>query len=368
MELAIYNDEIAKRYVIGPAAAASLSRGFLRTVIRRGGQADYTPGVHRDPITPCSALKKTENDNMTPAQRTLFATSSMAALLACGIGHAHATPVHVNGGGSTLQYPTDLAEFTDYYTINPAVIFGNGKPAPNPAPNLVSFYGAVGSGAGTNAFLTNTATLLNGGSVGTYLYTSGSTTTAESVPAPVFAAGTVVHYGASDATITQAQVTAYTTGSGLGTVDGPLIQLPAFGTPITVPFSDLTATAVTLTDKDLCGIFSGKFTNWNQTSAAAHVAAGAIEVGFRGDSSGTSFLLTSHLAKVCTTGTNGNSNITFVAGTNFAANFTTGAVPANFVPSSGSGGVQKSYLAILGASTSTRSPSPAAMSTTPAPR
>ena len=265
---------------------------------------------------------------MFPTNRSLLATASLAALLTAGVTQADAQ-TRINGGGATLPYPTYLAEFTSLFAVNSTFIFANAT-----AATPVSYYGAVGSGAGTNAFLTNTASLINNGAVGKFR--SGSTTI--SVPAPVFATGTTVHYGASDATLTSAQVSAYNTSPGLGATNGPLIQLPAFGTPVAVAFNKGSGTTLTLNDTDLCGIFSGKFTNWSQTSSGG---SGAITVGFRGDGSGTSFLFTSHLAAVCNAS---NSNVTFTAGTAFGANFTT--LPANFVPGEGSSGVQANFLTI----------------------
>ncbi len=275
---------------------------------------------------------------MFPTNRSLLATASLAALLTAGVTQADAQ-TRVNGGGATLPYPTYLAEFTDLFSLNSTFIFANAK-----ASTPVSYYGAVGSGKGTAGFLNNDYTQLNGGAVGTYK----NGTTVVSVPAPVFASGTTVHYGASDGILTSAQVSAYNTSPGLGTTNGPLIQLPAFGVPVTVAFTDGSATAVTLNDDDVCGIFSGKLTNWNQTSASASVPAGPITVGFRGDTSGTTFLFSNHLASVCTTGASGNSNVTFVGANNFSANFA--SLPANFVPGTGNGGVQANYLAIRAAS------------------
>jgi phosphate transport system substrate-binding protein len=266
---------------------------------------------------------------MASTHRALMATASLAALLAGGAAHAASTPI--NGGGSTLAYPTYLAEFTSLYSVNTAFIFGNTKVTPP-----VTYFGSVGSGGGTTGFLNNDYTQDNGGTV---------------APVAVFGAGTTVHYGASDSVLTSAQVTAYNTSPGLGTVDGPLIQLPAFGVPITVPFDDGAATAVTLTDNDLCGIFSGKLTNWSQTSAAGKVPANPITVVFRADGSGTTFLFTNHLASVCTTA---NSNFSFsgstaLVGTQyFGGLFTT--LPSNFATAKGSGGIQSAILAIQAAS------------------
>ena len=265
---------------------------------------------------------------MASTNRSLLATASLAALLTAGANGAMAQ-VRINGGGSSLGYPTYLAEFTDLYTLNKAYIFANGKVSQGP---VVSYYGSVGSGKGTAAFLTNDATLLNGGGAGKYK----NGTTIVSVPAPNFTAGTPVHYGASDALLASTDVTNYN-ASAVGRASGPLIQVPAYGVSVAIPFNDGSATTATLTEADLCGIYSGRFTNWNQTSS--RLPAGPITVIFRGDGSGTSFLFTNHLATVCGGG--------FTAGDYFAGNFAT--LPSNFLPATGSGGVQAAFLAIQNA-------------------
>jgi ABC-type phosphate transport system substrate-binding protein len=243
-------------------------------------------------------------------RHTLLAAAS-AAVLASGAGSALAQ-TQIYGDGSTLAAPTYAAEFAVLKKLDSSINFN---------------YVGTGSTCGQVTFIDNVlgpqAPCVNG---------TG------------YPAGTAIHYGGSDA---------YLVSGGGGPVPNPaetfqamygypLIQLPAFGTPVTIPFVDGTATAVSLTDSDLCGIFSGKLTNWNQTSAAGKVPAGAITVVFRGDGSGTTFLTTSHLAAVCNAG---NSNITFSATTDFASLFG-GVAPANFVPGNGSGGVRSQLLAV----------------------
>jgi ABC-type phosphate transport system substrate-binding protein len=131
--------------------------------------------------------------------------------------------------------------------------------------------------------------------------------------------------------------------------------------------------SIALNDDDLCGIYSGKITNWNAVTdpdtvsvsnpaGTTYTTSIPIEVVYRSDNSGTTELLTRHLSQVCHTtsftrvmqGASGtgtttvtiqpNSNITFVDGQAFTANFA--SVPGNFIPASGSGGVHAALLAV----------------------
>lgn len=94
---------------------------------------------------------------------------------------------------------------------------------------------------------------------------------------------------------------------------GPLIQVPWFGYPVAIPVRNAAATqngAAVLNDNDLCGVFSGRLTDWNQTSAgqAGKLAPGPITVVYRQDSTSAAQILTAHFAKVCTPN---NANFAF---------------------------------------------------------
>ncbi|WP_133650256.1 substrate-binding domain-containing protein [Paraburkholderia flava] len=236
-----------------------------------------------------------------------------AVVFACSALGASAAMAQVSllGGGSSLVFPSITSEITQ---------FGGG----------INYF-SVGSGAGQTAFLTNAPASLG--------QTSGT-----------------VHFANSDAALSSTQVD--TTGSYARTsTDGKLIQLPYIVTPITVPYvsqpSSVTGT-VALDDNDLCGIYSGKITNWTQiinptTSAAYTTVSTPIQVVYRLDGSGTTDLLTRHLAAVCTTGASGNSNVAFNETQAFASNFTT--VPANFIGATGSGGVASQLVSYRTAGT-----------------
>jgi len=259
------------------------------------------------------------------------------ALVVSGLGAtaAMAAP-NVQGGGSSLVAPTIGAIGNAATEIG---LFGTSEG---------SFtYFSVGSGAGQNAFLNNQPTYF------------GSTVT-----------GTV-HFANSDAALSTAQLTSYK--AGLGATNGPLIQIPYIVTPITVPVVNgpaVTSTttpqttpgqahSIALNDDDLCGIFSGKLTNWNQIinpeTNSPYVLNEPIKVVYSADASGTTELLTRHLAAVCTT-TNTATGVTFADSLTFTASFPGGVVPSNFTGVSGSGGVRNALSSSTGAAVAYLSP------------
>lgn len=261
------------------------------------------------------------------------------ALLVSSIGATAAMaagPV-IQGGGSSLVAPT-LGSVSN--TATEIGLYGTA--------NATFTYYSVGSGAGQNAFLNNQPTYFGAGVTGT------------------------VHFANSDAALSTAQLTAYK--AGLGATSGPLIQIPYIVTPITVPVVNgpaVTSTttpqttpgqahSIALNDNDLCGIFSGRITDWagtgaNHTDAVINPETGLpytttstpISVIYRSDGSGTTELLTRHLAAVCTTA-NTAQGVTFVDSLTFTASFPGGAVPSNFIPASGSSGVRGALAAAKG--------------------
>jgi len=178
-------------------------------------------------------------------------------------------------------------------------------------------YVSAGSGAGQKAMLLNDPSQ----------YSTG------------LAAGAyTVHFGASDAFVDSSSALFPFVGAGHPMASGgQFIQIPMFATPIAISINNAKVLSnwtggvvgstpkVTLTDDDLCGIFSGLITNWNQTSAAATLKAGTINVYWRNDNggSGTTYLLTQHLAAVCTAANTASSATFkgFAATTKFATRF-----------------------------------------------
>jgi ABC-type phosphate transport system substrate-binding protein len=239
------------------------------------------------------------------------------------------------GGGSSLVAPTIAIELA---------------PPLFPATDGTASYWSVGSGAGQTAFLNNDATKFTS-------VVGGTTTTAS---------GTV-QFANSDAPLSPLQLSTYKT-STLAASGGPLIQLPYIVTPITIPlvnaptgtgpaFANDTAhtPTVALNDADLCGIFSGAITDWSKVTNPDNnttYAPGAIKVVYRTDGSGTTDLLTAHLAKVCPkpSGTTAVP-VTFVETQTFASLFPSSTPPSNFVGASGSGGVAAQLVSFRTAGT-----------------
>jgi phosphate transport system substrate-binding protein len=243
-----------------------------------------------------------------PLRRSLFYSTAMIAFAAVGSHGAMAqSGASVLGGGSTLAYPT-----VNNLEFNTATAGGDFT------------YCSVGSGAGTSAFVSNTDVPLAADAVNC----KGVT-------------GQAVDYGASDAFISPGNVTTF----GANAHAGPLIQVPIFGTPVTFPFKlagHTTNGSQTLTEAQLCGIFSGQITDWHTIDST--VASGTtIKVGYRLDSSGTSFLLTNNLKTICPI-VNSTAFTTTQLGTmpttTFAASLFPGGVPSNFTGGTGSTGVQ----------------------------
>jgi ABC-type phosphate transport system substrate-binding protein len=221
----------------------------------------------------------------------------------------------INGGGSTLaaNVYTETTPAQGIFTMVASVSGGT----------LGIYYEPAGSGAGQTGLASNDPfNFGNGDTAGEF----------------------VVHYAASDAYITSSSALAPAIYPGtLASISkttypfsgsgGAFIQLPMFATPIAISINNPKVTAdgsgskavkgsVAFTDSDLCGIFSGKITNWGATSAKAKLTAGTIHVYWRADNggSGTTFLLLQHLAAVCNS-SNTMAGFTFKATTKFATLF-----------------------------------------------
>ena len=252
--------------------------------------------------------------------RTHLLGAASAAALAC-LSSANcfaASQATITGGGSTLAQYDYIAEFSLYNSNTTGATFGT--------------YYESGSGAGQNGLLLDDLTCdinkVNGNNGG-------------NCSGPAGAPGNTVDYGASDATLSSSQISAYSTYQYGQAAAGNLIQLPSMGVGISIPVQNSAITQdgqLILSDADLCGVFSGKITNFNQLSVnkgETKPTAGTITVVYRSDGSGTSFLLTNHLSAVC----NSDSNITFTATTTFASLFPNSTPPSNFIGEKGSSGV-----------------------------
>jgi ABC-type phosphate transport system substrate-binding protein len=269
--------------------------------------------------------------------RSLSAVALSAA--AAPAAFATTTPI-INGGGATAAQGNyagpnsstnaPLSELSTFNASETSVQFGT--------------YWGSGSGAGQTAFLNNDLTcdinkVENGGGCSN---TPGGADT--------------VHYAVSETTLNTTGTAQWSTSTWGQSAAGNLIQLPSLGTGEAIAVVDTNITKngqLELTDSDLCEIFSGGYTNFSQItdSGTFKPAAGTINVVYRSDSSGSTFILTQHLAKVCTAGT--NSSITFTPTTTFATLFPSATPPANFSGEKGSSGVAN-YLAGLGGTSVTQ--------------
>ena len=237
--------------------------------------------------------------------RTQLLGAASAAALAC-FSTAHAAS-SIQGGGSTLAQFQYIDEFSIFNASSAGATFGS--------------YWEAGSGSGQTAFLNDDLTCdinkVTGDNGGACSGTAPGTTN-------------YVDYGASDATLSGTQITAWSTATYGQSVSGNLIQLPSMGVGISFPVVNGAIAKngdVSLSDTDLCEIFSGGYTDFSQITDSVtlkgvkkNYAAGTINVIYRGDSSGTSFLLTQHLADVCTAAQTAPGFV-FTATTTFASLF-----------------------------------------------
>ncbi|AUM69779.1 substrate-binding domain-containing protein [Pseudomonas fluorescens] len=215
----------------------------------------------------------------------MFNQFSKAVALLCSAVCAPLAMADVNGGGATLPQP--LYQTSGVLTAGFAPYIG------------------VGSGAGKIAFLNNDYSR----------FVPGDTSKN-------------VHWAASDSKLTATELSTYANAHGAAW--GPLIQVPSAATSIAIPFNKAGTADVNLSVNQLCGIFSGRLTDWSRITGAGRT--GAITVVYPQGSSGTTELFTRFLnAKCAETGT-------FATTTNFASSYS-GGLPAGAVSANGSQGV-----------------------------
>jgi ABC-type phosphate transport system substrate-binding protein len=223
-------------------------------------------------------------------KRNVLAVSLTLAAL-CS---AQAAMADINGGGATLPQP--LYQTTGVLTTGFAAYIG------------------VGSGNGKAAFLNNDYTK----------FVAGTT-------------GKNVHWAGSDSKLSTTELNNYV--SAHGAAWGPLIQVPSVATSVAIPFNKTGTANVDLSVNQLCGVFSGRLTDWSQITGSGRT--GAINVVYRNESSGTTELFTRFLnAKCAETGT-------FAITTNFASSYS-GGLPAGAVPAVTSQGVMDALNAAQG--------------------
>ncbi|WP_210639095.1 MULTISPECIES: substrate-binding domain-containing protein [unclassified Pseudomonas] len=216
------------------------------------------------------------------------------SLTLAGLCAAQAAMADVNGGGATLPQP--LYQTSGVLTAGFAPYIG------------------VGSGAGKAAFLNNDYTK----------FVAGDTSKN-------------VHWAGSDSKLSATELSNYVTAHGAAW--GPLIQVPSVATSVAIPFNKTGTANVDLSVNQLCGVFSGRLTDWSQITGSGRT--GAITVVYRAESSGTTELFTRFLnAKCAETGT-------FAVTTTFASSYS-GGLPAGAVSASGSANVMTALNAAQG--------------------
>lgn len=256
---------------------------------------------------------------LSAAAFSIIATAVMAQEL----------PVNIQGGGATsggADYLQELATFDN------AAAAGTAKFLNANADSLGNaVYWPSGSSTGQSAFLDN-----NNNENCIKVLGSTSSFCANNAPGGFNA----VHYAASDSALSTTQISAWATSAFGTTASGHLIQIPSLGTAIALPVINSLVTqngattshtavlgGIILTDNDLCGIFSGKITDWNQTSANAKLAPGLITVVYRNDGAGATFQLLNHFTAVCTAANSSFKTLPVVASLTFASLFPGGVLP-----------------------------------------
>jgi phosphate transport system substrate-binding protein len=193
-----------------------------------------------------------------------------------------------------------------------------GSAAGNESAGTVQIlYAPVGSGNGKRAFANHESGVNNAAKgLGTPAATNHVPYVSadfSAYPYPDF------HFAGSDDVLTASDVAIYNGNSGPASY-GAILQIPAFSTPVTIPFNgtDGTGTALAITNpipaggssglnlsrKALCGIFTGHITKWDNPILTAlnggtPLGTGTITVVHRLDGSGTTFLTTNALTAQC---------------------------------------------------------------------
>ncbi|MCE6978426.1 protein disulfide reductase [Pseudomonas frederiksbergensis] len=200
-----------------------------------------------------------------------------------GLCLAQSALADINGGGATLPQP--LYQTAGVLTAGFAPYIG------------------VGSGNGKAAFLNNDYAKF----------------------VPWWTPDKNVHWAASDSKLSTTEFFNYVNAHGAAW--GPLIQVPSAATSIAIPFNKTGTANVDLSVNQLCGVFSGRLTDWSQITGSGRT--GFITVVYASESSGTTELFTRFLnAKCAETGT-------FAITTNFASSYS-GGLPANAISAVGS--------------------------------
>lgn len=279
--------------------------------------------------------------------RTKLMVGALALIIA---GVSHADSATLVGGGATLPslgyVGPNAATMTQVAGSNIASNSLFGVALPNAS------YCLTGSGAGKNILAG-----ISGNNVQTACPTDSSGNHGFGAPAVGRTDLTQPNFAAADAPLSQTDYTNYTSTH---TTSKPT-EFPAVAGAIAVPFNlkdntgaTVTSSEVNFTSAQLCSIFSGAVTTWNDPSLASaftlptghSIPANPINVQFRSDGSGTTFSFSNHLSAACNTTTNPietSQNFFSTTATPYVVqNFYGGthpALPSNWKGSSGNAAV-----------------------------
>lgn len=231
------------------------------------------------------------------------------------VGVAGAASAQVIGGGATLAWR--LFEST----TAPTGIFVD--PSVGYQTNFTDFeYIGAASGVGKASFLNNNPSLI------------GST-------------AANVHFAVSASILSNSELATYAEKAWGPLAWGPLIQIPLAGTAVAIPFNKPGSEPLELSNYDMCRVFSGNVTAWQQIPGSGRT--GPINVVYRTGSSGTTELLTRYLTAACQGYTSGNlAGGEFQTTSTFVDLFIGASAPATFVAATGSDGVINSITANIG--------------------
>jgi ABC-type phosphate transport system substrate-binding protein len=211
-----------------------------------------------------------------------------------GTGGSQADFVNQNGGGALKS---DAAQPSDYYSATQNYETTAGATCTS-SPVNCGFFGAAGTTVSTTR-----------GGKDALDFAAGD------APIPLGPCTSINGTSQCGTGVTSfaASLATYNNSNGLDTgynkQRGPANQAPWLSTGLSIIVNETGLTVpsggIKLTQNDLCGIFTGKFTNWNQTSQGATIGNHAITIVHRSDGSGSTFLMAYDLSQIC------SSNNTF---------------------------------------------------------
>jgi ABC-type phosphate transport system substrate-binding protein len=134
-----------------------------------------------------------------------------------------------------------------------------------------------------------------------------------------------VHFIGSESALTPTEISTYNANASGITGWGPLIQVPAIGTSVLIPYKRAGISDLNLTDAKMCAIFRnrGGGQTWGQVRGTADTTT--VKLIYRTDPSGTTELLSRYLVAAC-------PDAGFVVSSSFATMVSGALVPANVIP------------------------------------